>query len=284
MLRAALVGFLLLAPLAAAQTPVIVNYHVWPDPEAGKPDADPFSAPGVAPLPGLPGDRMPATRADAVEDADPAPGGNPDSSVAHLQEFQRLLALRGATGAGATIDVEGAAQPGALLVRVNVTATEALGATETRVVLVEDDAGHRFAARNASAPLAANLSAGQSASFDVTLPLGAADAQKVGVVVTVRALDAVGPRQAGEVVNAASWSVRQGAPTRQVEKAVLLEHVTATWCEPCGPSDQALALLAARTAPQESGARYLQPPTPWTVAGLALGAGALLLLVRRRAA
>src|SRR5581483_730671 len=216
--RAALLALLLvgLAPLAAPQAPangpVIVNYHVWPDPEAGKPDADPFSVAAAQPIPGLRADRMPATRADATLDADPAPEGNPDSSVAHLQEMQRLLDLRGATAAGAILDVDGALQPGALLVRVNVTATEALGATEVRVILVEDGAAWaggeplRFVARNASAPVVATLAAGQSTAFEVALPLGDADARKVGAAVVARVVDAEGTRAAGEVVNAAWWA------------------------------------------------------------------------------
>lgn len=296
MLRVALLAVLAalaVAPAAAQQpanAPVFVVYHASPDPEAGRPDADPFSTPAALPLPGLPPDRLPATRADGVLAADPAPGGNPDSSVAQVQELQRIVALREAAGAGATLDVDGALQPGLLRVDVNVTAAAALGAVEARVVLVEDGVPHdagagvqqlRDVARLVAPPEAGNLTAaGATMGFsrDLALPAGV-DPARVGVVVSLQRLDT------GESVQAASWTPRQAGPTHQAEKAVLVEHLTATWCEPCSPSDQAIDLLAARTAPApEAGARYLQAPDVWALAGLAAGLAAFALLVRRRVA
>jgi len=303
-LRVALVAGLILLALAPASAqqpsgaPVLVVYHAWPDPEAGRPDADPFSSPDALPLPGLPAERLPATRADGVLDADPAPEGNPDSAVTQVRELQRLVDLRAATGSPATLDVDGALQPGALAVDVNVTAQEPLGLVEARVVLVEDgipfDAGGgtqmlRHVARASAPAERANLSA-VGASFglhrEIALPNGT-DPARVGVVVALRVVDPSDPaREPGEVVQAASWTARQAGPTHQAEKAVLVERLTATWCEPCSPGDAAVSLLAARDAPaaQSAGARYLQPVGPWAAAGLAAGLGAFALLLRRRAA
>lgn len=291
--RLALAALLLVlaATPAAAQrapdAPVILVFHAWPDALAGEPGADPFSSPDATPLPGLDAARLPATRADGVLDADPAPEGSPESAVAHVRELQRLLALRDATPPGATLEVDGAQRPGMLRVNVTATAREALGRVEARVVLVEDEApydgrAHRLVARLVAAPENGTLAPGESLRFARDLPIPAnVDASRVGVAVSLRALDAAGLREAGEVVQAAWWAPRQEGPTRQEAKAVLVEHVTATWCEPCAASDSAIDLLASRDADASSATAYARAPTPWAAAGLAGGVALAAVAWRR---
>lgn len=276
---------------APREAPTLVVYHPWPDPEAGRPDADPFSAANVTPLPGLDPARLPATRADGVLDADPAPEGNPDSAVAHVRELQRLLNLRLATGAPASLVIDGALRPGVLALNVTARAHEALGEVEARIVLVEDGAtydgrSHRFVAR-AVAPLErANLSAAEASlafAREIPIPPGV-DASRVGVAVSLRVLQADARREAGEVVQSASWSPRQEGPTIQDEKAPLVEHVSATWCEPCAASDAALDLLAAQQASTTGSGAYLRAPSPWAWSGALAGVVVGVIALRRRGA
>jgi len=243
---------------------------------------------GVAPLPGLDASRLPGTRADGVLDADPAPEGNPDSAVAHVRELQRLLNLRLATGAPASLVVDGALRPAVLALNVTARAHEALGEVEARVVLVEDGAtfagrSYRFVARADAPPERANLSAPDAAfSFarEIPIPPGV-DASRVGVAVSLRLLQASGAHEAGEVVQSASWSPRQDGPTVQDEKAVLVEHVSATWCEPCAASDAAIDLLAAQQGETTSGGAYLRAPSAWAAGGALVGLLAAIVATRR---
>lgn len=148
------------------------------------------------------------------------------------------------------------------------------GSDEIRAVLVEDglehdgDSGvrvHRFVARAFLEGGAEEFRAPLDPSWRV---------ERLAVVVW-----AVG---AEGVEQSVTW---RGADVRQVGRAVLVEHWTATWCAPCGPSDHALALFASQSGlPLDHVAHegYARPLSFLVVAGLVVGAGAGVALVRRR--
>lgn len=269
----ALVALLAPALSAAQPAPVaergvsIVVYHAFPDPAAGTARADPFASP-VSP----PAARLPWTRVDGVLNASDAPQGDPASTSAHFLEMRRLAQERQRVSPDLVLELVARVDAGRLVGRV-VPADASL-------ILVEDglehdgDSGvrvHRFVARARLAP---------DADGGFEAPLEAAwDARRVGVVAWVAGPD-------GSVAQSATWLATQGGPTVQRAHAPLLEHWTATWCAPCGPSDHALALLAAQNglplAVESRG--YAGAPTPLLLAGLAVGALAGLALVRGRRA
>lgn len=271
-----LLGLALLVLLAApawaattsAGTVTVVQY-----------DADSVAAPPPAELQGLP-----ATVVDGVLVADNAPQGNPASAFAHFQEIQGLVDQRAATGAPVTIELDGRVEGGNLTFDVNATTTEALPSVRLGLVVVQDDPdGRRFVAVAAPPGAEGALAPDQPLALARTLPVNASwDPARLGVVAWVKLLGASGTFAGGEVVQSATWTAAQAAPTRQAAKAPLVEHATATWCEPCQPSDQAIALLAGAAGAQ-GGKRYALPPTPLAILGLAGGAVVGLVLVRRRA-
>jgi hypothetical protein len=186
----------------------------------------------------------------------------------------------------------GTATPGALHVEVTATEQGLAGAAEVRLVIVEDqvplDEGGasrllRYVVRADASAERVDLASPASFARDMPLPADV-DATRVLVVAYVRVLEGAGTYEPGEVVQSATWSPRQSEPTHQVSKRVLVEHATATWCEPCHPSDDAIDLLAARSSQAVGSESYLHVPSPAGLAGLAMGAGAAVFLWRRRAA
>lgn len=267
----------------AAPAPAnLVVYHAHPDPRGGTPDdPDPMSTPHA---PGPPAPRLPLTRFDGVTDAADAPEGSPESVPAHFREMQRLLLAREREGAGATLVVHGTLRDGRLEITARVAEPRRpLENATFTATLVEDGVAHdgasgvRVHRHVARATLPAVPVAGDGeARWNLTLD-PAWDASRASIVVALRA-------EGGEALQSARWGVGQDAPTVQRAKAVLVERVTASWCVPCGPSDEALALLAARAAPAsaEGGLAYARAPTTLGLLGLTAGLGAAWWITRRR--
>lgn len=100
---------------------------------------------------------------------------------------------------------------------------------------------------------------------------------------------ALGTFQPGEVVQAVSHPLPSTALTQQVDRAVLVEGYSASWCDPCLIGDAALEALAeAHGLPTGRGAdegwRYLREPVlpVGMVAVAAAGGFALFALMRLR--
>lgn len=294
--RAALLTLLLWAmvvPGFAAAQPTdlparaasLVVYHVSPDPRAGAADADPLAR---AEAPSPPSARLPYTLIDGVEPTDPAPEGRPESAFAHFREMQRLVDLRKATGAPVALTLDVGLEEGTATARV--LAQPAPGAVppqaRLRVVLVEDGAplttpeGARTLRYVARVALPAeNLTYGTT--VERSIPLAPEwQRARLGVVAVVETIE-------GETLQSATWISGQGE-VRASSRMVLVEHVTATWCAPCEPADEAFALLASQVGLFDDAASgpasYLRPPTTLLVVGALLGAAAGALLLRRRAA
>ena len=265
--------FALLVPAVGVAQPApperqlsVVVYHAHPDPAAGTARADPFSSPASPPAA-----RLPLTRVDGVLEASDAPGGDPASTSAHFMEMRRLVQERQRASPDLLLELEARVEGGAVRGRASLP-----GAT---VVVVEDgvehdgDSGvrvHRFVAR-------ARAVAGEDGAFEVALEPGW-DARRLAVVAWVTGADGV--------AQSATWRAGQAGATAQRSHAPLVEHWTATWCAPCGPSDHALALLAAQSGlPLDAGeGRYGGAVTPLLVAGLVVGALAGVAFVRGRRA
>lgn len=301
-----LLALLALAPLAPAQDwpqaeVVVLAYHPHPDPRAGRDDADPFSSASAPPPEDLAvldhgALRLPATRLDGVLRVSDAPEGDPASALAHFREAQRLLLLRQRTGAPVAIEIAGTQNGAALDLEMNLAPAAALGnaSLEARVVVFEDAVPdpaaprlHRFVVRHVEPAEPVDLS--RATRLTRSIPLDPAwSIDRVAVAVFIAYVGAEGGRfMPGEVLQAASWRVGQAGPTVQVEKAVLVEALTATWCDACRPTEESIALVAS-----QFGASGLESPVqgydvrPGALAlgGLVTGLGAGVLLLRRRAA
>lgn len=271
---------LLVAPLALAQPGGrdvnIVVWHASPDPQAGQPGADPFSGP-TSPATTL----LPATVVDGTLRAEGAPEGDPANVGAHYRELQRLLQLSERSARPVTLRLAGNESGGALTVVAAVTGAATGQARAIAGALVEDGLEHEGASgvrvHRYVARATLEASAGTNATWSV--PLDATWArERLSVVVWVLGENAT-------VLQSARWSPGQGDVVQQ-RKAVLVERVTATWCVPCGPSDEALALLAAQfgdagEAPRAGG--YFRAPGMAALAGLLLGGAAAVFLWRRPA-
>ena len=295
----------LAAPPAPAQADreaevVVLAYHAHPDPRAGREDADPFSSPR-APLPaqfrqgGEDAPRLPATRLDGVAQVSDAPEGDPASALAHFREAQRLLLLRQRTGAPVAVELRATPEPGVLRVDLVLAPAGDLGnaSPALRLVVFEDPVpdpagprAHRFVVRHVATPEPLDLRKPGQLARD--LPLDPSwDPTRVGVAAIVEHAGEPGRHARGEVLQAAAWRAGQEGPTVQVGKAVLVEAVTATWCDACRPTEESLALLASQFAasPLDQGpASYEARPGPLALGGLLAGAGVGVLLLRRRAA
>lgn len=249
---------------------------------------DPLAGPDLPPaLRGGGALRLPGTTFDGVLRADDSPEDDPSSVPAHLREMGRLLRARDVVGAPASLALEARIDGGRVL--VNLTARGDLPDGALLGVTVFEDAVrldgasgidvHAFVARLAPAP--ETVAAGDEASAEWDLPLDPSwDLARVGVVAHLRLPD-------GEVAQSATWQAGQPSPVVQEARAVLVEHATASWCEPCAPSDRALSILASRFGEGEAAsdaASYLRAPTAWTaLAALAAVATAYATLRRRSA-
>lgn len=283
---AALVGALALLlanaiPVAVAQVAasdiVLVDYHVSPDPRAGSADADPFSSTTRPDAP-FPTGALPATRVDGVLLAAAAPEGDPSNPAAHTRELQNLLKERAATGAPVRLDITGTTTS----VEAVVTPTANVSRVVVHAAVVKDGA---FAKSRVERDLAVATLPSRSVDLATGSPRSIAWERNAsdggtGVAVWVELVDDAGTHRAGEVVQAALWT---GAPVHRITKGILIEHLTATWCEPCGPSDAAVALVVGAPPSVAFTASYLVAPSAWTFAGAGIGIAAAVWLLRRSA-
>lgn len=281
--RCILLALAFVLPAALAQpTPAspasFLVYHA-----AGGPSPDPLASP-LAPAP-FDAARLPTTRFDRASVASAAPENAPESAPAHFREFARLLAEREVGGAPLGLRIEGDAQVGALTMRVESLVLGDGAPTNVTLQLVVFEHGvdvggrlHPYVARFASAPQALALPGVASTRLALDPSWSLDD---LGVVAIASA--------EGEVLQSATWLVRQDAPTEQRAKSVLIEQVTASWCEPCTPAEEALALLsiqrgvAPALAARPEGS-HLRAPDVLFYVGLAFGLVAALALVRRHPA
>lgn len=271
-LAAVLLAVLLLPPALAQVSGEPVSflvYRPWPDPRAGSADADPMAS-ALAPPP-REVDRLPYTLVDREARADTAPENQPESALAHYRELSRLVQSREAGGAPLTLTLSGALLPGAMEARVSPDAD-----ANVTLVLFEHKTSP-YAARFVLAPVfvAANATSTQTLRLD---PAWQPD--RLGIV-------AIAERD-GQV-QTATWWARSDAPVVQRGKSVLVEHVTASWCDPCAPMDEALALLATQrgvAGPLDAvePPSYLRAPDASLYAGLALGGALAVALLRGRRA
>lgn len=263
----------LLAPAVAAQdapsghVASFLAYHA----DGGR-DADPLASP-LAPPPAR-ADRLPATFFDGSRRADNAPENAPERALAHYREFQRLLLARESVPAGTTISLDATLDTNTLEVRA--FAPESVNWT---LVLFEQGAPRDGVPQ----PYVARYVTDAPDAREITrdFPLDAAwQHERLGVVAIARNGD--------EVLQSATWTLARATPTVQRERAVLVEHVTASWCDPCRPADEAFALLSSQrgmAGPLGSGElQYFHAPGWQLYAGLALGGLVAFALLRRRAA
>lgn len=288
-LRVALLALLLAALPAAAQTGLaggdvtLVVYHVHPDPRAGAPDADPFStssAPGTHLFEGGSGLRLPVTLVDGVLRADDAPENDPASAFAHYRELQRLAGQRRQVGAPLALTLHADVMDDR--VEIHARAEPAGDAVEgqVRFVLAKDPMSdprggraERFVARAESPPHAWDEAGNATATISLPAGLG----HEALVLVAIASDSAT-----GEVLQSATWRAGE-PPITQTRRSILVEHGTATWCEPCGPRDDAVHLLATQVeGVDQARDDYLRAPSPVALAGLAGGVALGIVLLRRR--
>lgn len=243
-------------------------------------DGDGFDFPhavfdGVIPIEGLPEDGRPyASTRDAYRAA-----------------YQDRIA----TEAPATIEIATQASSGSVLAALRITPTVAIEGDDLRLwtALVEDhvfyDGGrlgngvtdHRFTVRDMRdhGPVDLTGEVTQAVSYSFEGP-----SDQMLVAAWLQAGPAEGLRfDAHEVVQSAVHPITQTGPTRQTEKAVLMQLYSATWCDPCLFGDRAAAELAdeysVQTAEPKPGPRYWQAPPLWVVP-VALMAGIAVAVVR----
>lgn len=119
----------------------------------------------------------------------------------------------------------------------------------------------------------------------VPFTLGDWDPERVLLVAWVEQGGEESPRfDAGEVVQATSHPLASPVATVQVERGVLVEAYSATWCEPCLVGDLAVEEVATRHGLQphreatEPGLLYYRPPA-WGALVAAIAAGIALAVV-----
>lgn len=280
-MRAALVLALLLAPLALAQEQPaqpasFLVYRPWPD-------ARDELATALAPPP-FDAARLPATRIDRASVASTAPENRPESAPAHYREMLRLVQRAEVEAGGVALRVDGKVASASIALDVQVSSDDATIDNASLALVVFEHGvvvagmAHPYVARFALTPKPVAVPG--NASFDVRID-PAWNVDKLGVVVVAE--------RDGRILQSATWLPRQHGPTEQTARAPLVEHVTASWCTPCKPADDALLLLATQRGAAgplslEGHAGYLRAPSGWLWAGLALGAIVAIALVGRRRA
>lgn len=213
--------------------------------------------------------------------------------------YTQAVEARSGEEAAATLDLSSASTRDGILVQVTVQPRADLSAEDlhVRVAVVEDHVeyqpppgltngitDHRFTVR-----AYLDLGAPAEAPMTALLPLDPSwDLAELSVAAWLQ-VDAPSPRfDAREVVQATQAPV--GEHVVQAEKAVLVEMLSATWCDPCLYGDRAVEELAvsygvAEASSDESGSRYLHLRTRDALAiaaSVAIGVG-VVALARRRA-
>lgn len=263
----------------------VVAYHPFPETVAPADGGDPLGFPaingtkgGLDWMAGYYGAYYyPTVRFDGVlEEANRADF----SSASYVDAYRAHVEARLASPAPVALEMNGSlGAPATLDVRIRTAANLSAQRLVLRVAIVEDEvefAGangvglHRFVARQRfpDQPIAWETAPGGfgfAVRFTFT-PAAAWRAHGLGAVAWVQQ-EGEGTRLAPrEVAQSATFLYRQPEATVQVERAVLLEMYTATWCEACVFGDGAVETLLAeygvpltRVPP---GWDYLRPPSP----------------------
>lgn len=303
---------LVLAAGATEAAPVstrlsVVAYHPYPETVPADEGGDPFGFPAVN-ASGRGVDWMaayygayyyPTARFDGLlEEANRADF----NSASYLEAYRARVGTRLTEDTPVSLAVNGSVAAEKASVTITLSSLLDLSAERLvlRVAVVEDDVVfpgkngvdvHRFLAR-ARFPdqtIAWNRTeAGwlSAVRFDFS-PHPTWRAGYLGVVAYVQKEGEASRFEPREVVQAATYMFRQTSPTVQIERGVLLEMYTATWCEACVFGDGAVDILLAELGvpsalPPDSPYSYLRPPTAReAVAALALGLPLAWLVTRR---
>lgn len=318
---AGLVALLVLATSAAAQTDpqvregsdlVVLIHHPYPDAAdpmgfpyngagfngtgyyqqkyaAFDPEKDGFSYPhltvdGILPVEGLPDPKIPY---QATYDA-----------------YQAALARRLSEEPAAILEIRTQTTGDKVHVAAQVLPSGPLPGEhlEAWMALVEDNVhymappavsngvtNHRFTVRAVQNLGALALDAGAPAQLTASFRTDADwQSDQLAIAFWIQQGASYGTRfDANEVAQATTHPVKDDIVTRQTTKAVIMEGLSATWCQTCLYGDKVLEDLAQQhgyPAPTKTqSASYWRPPTQWGVAAAALlGAAALGLPGIRR--
>jgi hypothetical protein len=225
--------------------------------------------------------------------------GAGEYQVTH-ETYRRVIEERIARDAPATLRIDGSLGQDVLSATVEVVPDAPIQGSglTLRVLLVEDDVAydggngvlnHRFTVR--SSKTESNLSLAAALERNVTfLVPQSSDATRLGVVAILQNFDpASSVFKEKEVLQSATWMLRQTGPTIQNARGVLLELYSATWCTACIVGDAVTDDLAnaygvQSTRVTERAFEYLRLGDAWRpVAALAAGIGITLWLRRTRA-
>lgn len=166
-----------------------------------------------------------------------------------------------------------------------------------RVVLYEDDVGfnggngvtnHRFVVRDQRRHDEVLLEGSEARFVDAFMLAGDWNRANLGVVAVLQnGNEDSNVFKHKEILQAATWTTREGGVTVQASKGPLLELYSATWCEACVYGDAAADTLAnergiVSAKLTDGGFEYLRPaPMVAILAALAGGGVAAFLIARR---
>lgn len=215
------------------------------------------------------------------------------------QNYRRAAEERRGQDSPATIRIEADLVGDLLAANVTFRADAALGGGGlfVRIVLYEDDVSfnggngivnHRFVVREQRRHDGVDFSRGD-VRFVEAFQLGSGLARdRLGLVAVLQNDNEDSPVfQDKEVLQAATWTVRQEGITVQESRGVLLELYSATWCEACVYGDSAADTLANEMGIMSSrnvgsAFEYLRPvPVVSVVAAVAVGAAFAFFVSRR---
>lgn len=232
--------------------------------------------------------------------------GIPDASRPYqstLAAYQGALTQRKAEQPAATLEVRTQWNGPQILVSAQISPNGAIPGEylEAWMAIVEDNvyyegppavsngvANHRFLVRSISNQGSLDLADGAARQLAASLPIDPAWKQEqLSLAFWVQASARDGSRfDANEVVQATLHQLKDDVVTRQAAKAVLMEALSATWCQTCLYGDQVLDDLgqangySAAAKPAAQG--YWRPPDQPALAIFALAAAVLLGLPRMR--
>lgn len=232
--------------------------------------------------------------------------GLPDPSRPYqstMAAYQAALAQRLTEQAAVRLEVRTQWAGDQLLVVAQVTPNGAIPgeALEAWMALVEDNVAytappavsngvnnHRFTVRSISNEGPLDLADGAPRQLTATLQADPAwQRGQLSLALWVQAGASFGSRfDANEVVQATLHPLQGDVVTRQDTKAVLMEALSATWCQTCIYGDKVLEDLAQEhgyaATPKPAAAGYWRAPPSPIAAVAALGAAALLAAPRLR--
>lgn len=143
---------------------------------------------------------------------------------------------------------------------------------------------HRFTVRSIADLGVLDLAEGAPVQLTAAFPLQAGwQRDQLHVALWLQQGASYGSRfDANEVAQATLHPINGDVVTRQTAKAVLIETLTATWCQTCLYGDKVLEDLAKEhgyaAAVEAGSAGYWQRPTQWWLLGVSVAAAAALAL------